>query len=222
MILHSKQLLIILVVLVVALIAWTLWSWLVVKDLEEPAYTVIENKDGYEIRAYESHILAQTTVTGTYNEAMNQGFRIIASYIFGGNTKNESIAMTAPVSENTMSKESVSESIAMTVPVSEVTNLEQNNEHLISFMMPAKYTLETLPTPDDKRVKLVEKPERIAAVLTFGGYGSEKTFASKKELLLTKLKAGGIEAIGPAEVARFNPPFSSPFLLRNEIIIPIK
>ena len=96
------------------LVIWTLGSYLVVRNLEEPSYTVIEKRNGYEIRQYQPYIIAETEVTGSYDEATNAGFRIIADYIFGNNTAKESIAMTTPVLEQT------SEKIAMTTPIGDV------------------------------------------------------------------------------------------------------
>lgn len=216
---QSKYIYLIIILLVVV-VAWFLWSWLSVKDIEEPAYTVLEEKEGYEIREYAPYIIAETQVTGSYNEAMNQGFRIIANYIFGDNTKQEPIAMTVPVSES--EAESVSESIAMTTPVTEISNEENPEEHLISFTMPSKYTLETLPLPNDDRVLIKQIPKRITAVSRFSWYNSEKRFDQKKRELLNLLESDGISVTGAPEVARYNPPFTVPFLLRSEIIIPIE
>ncbi len=125
---------------------WSLWGYFSSR-VENTQYSVLESKTGYEVRLYPEHIVAQTTVKGSYKEALNKGLSIVAGYIFGGNTKRESIAMTAPVVE----KKSASESIAMTAPV--MANIE-GESHTIAFGMPKSYTLETLPTPDDPRVKI--------------------------------------------------------------------
>jgi hypothetical protein len=107
----------------------------------------------YEIRNYPSHIEAQTTVQGNFDDSINSGFTIVAGYIFGGNTKKESIAMTAPVKEQKVD----SEKIAMTAPVTVDT---EGESRIVSFVMPKKYSLETLPEPTDSRVKLVEVPAK--------------------------------------------------------------
>lgn len=203
---------------VLAMVIWVVGSYLVVWSIEEPAFTVLEKKDGYEIREYAAYVIAKTTVTGNYDEATNQGFRIIADYIFGNNTKKENIAMTAPVLES--SAEAISEKIAMTVPVLETVS--SNNERTIAFVLPSKYTLETLPTPNNNAVTFTEVPARKVAALTFTWYATERRMEDKKELLQSYLKRDSLTASGGIETARYNPPLSMPLTLRNEILIPIE
>jgi hypothetical protein len=202
--------------IVIGLSLWVLGSYLVVRNIEEPVYTVLEKKDGYEIREYAPYILAQTTVTGNYDEATNKGFRIIADYIFGNNTKKESIAMTTPVLE----KEASAEKIAMTVPVLETES--ESNERTIAFVLPSKYTLEMLPTPTNSAVVFVEVPSRKVAALTFTWYATESRMQAKKELLKNLLERDAIIMSGKVETARYNPPLTMPLMLRNEILIPIQ
>lgn len=98
-----------------------------VRNIEEPTYTVVEKRDGYEIRDYSAYIVAEVEVTGSRNEGLNQGFRLLADYIFGNNTKSTPIAMTAPVAE------SVSEPVAMTAPVMEQGSGDMRR---VTFSMP--------------------------------------------------------------------------------------
>jgi uncharacterized membrane protein len=197
-------------------IVWTIGSYLVVRTIEEPAYVVLEKKDGYEIREYAPYILAKTTVTGNYDEATNKGFRIIADYIFGNNTKKESIAMTTPVLERDASYEK----IAMTTPVLEKTG--ENNERTIAFVLPSKYTLATLPTPNNNAVTFTEVPARRVAALRFTWYATERRMETKKALLQEYLKRDNQTAVGEVETARYNPPLSMPLILRNEVLIPVE
>jgi SOUL heme-binding protein len=201
---------------VAGVLLWAIGSYLVVRTIEEPQYTVLEKRDGYEIREYAPYILAKTTVTGSYDEATSKGFRIIADYIFGNNVKKESIAMTTPVLES----KDVSEKIAMTTPVLETAS--ENNERTIAFVLPSKYTLETLPTPSNSAVTLTEVPTRKVAALTFTWYASANRMETKKTLLKSYLKRDAITVAGEAETARYNPPLSMPLILRNEILIPIE
>ncbi len=203
---------------VLALVIWVIGSYLVVRTIEEPAYTVLEKKDGYEIREYAPYIMAKTTVTGNYDEATNKGFRIIADYIFGNNTKKESIAMTTPVLES--KAEASSEKIAMTTPVLETAG--ENNERTIAFVLPSKYTLETLPTPNNNAVTFTEVPARKVAALTFTWYATESRMEAKKALLQSYLKRDNITTAGEPETARYNPPLSMPLMLRNEVLIPVE
>jgi hypothetical protein len=127
-------------------------SLLVVKSamaIEKAKYTVLEKEDGFEIRQYAPQILAETFVEGDLENAGNEGFRRLYAYISGENTKKQSISMTAPVSQETGSKK-----IAMTVPVKQE---KKDNRWRITFLMPAEYTLETLPEPNDTRVRLTER-----------------------------------------------------------------
>jgi uncharacterized membrane protein len=192
---------------------WTLGSYLVIWSLEEPSYTVLENRDGYEIRQYDPYIVAETEITGTYSQALNSGFGRIANYIFGNNTSKTSIAMTTPVLETT------SEKIAMTVPVA--TTVGESQTRNVSFVLPSKYTLETLPTPNNPQVTLREAPARTVAALRFTWYATESRIESKKALLEQRIATDGYIISGVVQVAQYNPPLSMPLTRRNEILIPI-
>lgn len=221
---------IILIIIGIVLVGWFLYSWLPVRNIEEPKYTTVSEASGYEIREYASYIVAETTVSGAENrdEAASKGFPIIAGYIFGDNTKKDKIAMTVPVN----TEESTSEKIAMTVPV----NIEKiamtvpvNTEkeagsgaYKISFVMPSKYTLETLPEPNDKRVELRKVPARKVAVRRFGWTTSESAFKKQEAELLEALGRDGVETVGTVNVARYNTPWTIPFMLRSEVQIEVK
>lgn len=195
------------------LLIWTIGSYLVIRNLEEPSYAVLENKTGYEIRQYDSYIVAETEVSGTYGEALNQGFGVIADYIFGNNKSNTSIAMTAPVLE------SESEKIAMTVPV--INTVVGDETRSVSFVLPSKYTLETLPIPNNEKVRLREVPGRKVAALRFTWYATASRVEIKKAELQNLLKQDGLTEAGAIQVAQYNPPLSMPLTRRNEILIPI-
>ncbi len=204
--------------IIIGLIVWTVGSYLVVWSIEEPAYTVLEVREGYEIREYAPYIMAATTVTGSYDQATNQGFRIIADYIFGNNTKRESIAMTTPVLESP--QPDLSEKIAMTVPVLETTS--GNATRTIAFVLPSKYTIATLPKPNNSAVILTEVPARTVAALRYTWYPTETRTAAKKDLLINYLVRDQKIIAGLIETARYNPPITMPLTLRNEILIPIE
>lgn len=199
---------------VVLLGLWVLGSYLAVRNLEEPSFAVIEEHDGYEIRQYDSYIVAQTAVAGSFDVALKAGFRNIADYIFGNNTTKTSIAMTAPILEQK------SEKIAMTVPV--IASDPTAAERTVAFVLPSKYTLETLPVPNNEAVKLREVPAYKAAVSRFTGYATEKRIATKKETLVATLTEAGVTMLDTPQVAQYNPPLSFPFTRRNEIIVVIE
>jgi len=198
---------------IVLLVIWSIWGYFSSK-VEQAEYSVIKKAKGYEIRNYPSHLSAQTIVEGSYEEAMNMGFRIIARYIFGGNAKKESIAMTAPVKEEKL----VSTKIAMTAPVTFNT---EGNSRLVSFVMPKSYSLDTLPVPNDSRVKLVKVPSKKMAVLHFSWLRNSNRISRMEKKLLLALLRDKIEMIGSPLYAGYNAPWTPPWMTRNEIMIEI-
>ncbi len=204
----------IVLILVVLLVLWSLWGYFSSR-VEQAPYSVLSKADGYEVRVYAPHIEAQTTVTGTYREAINKGFSIIAGYIFGGNTKKESIAMTALVREQAQA----SQKIAMTAPVIASTRGE---ERIVAFVMPSTYTLDTLPTPSDSRVRLVEIPEKKIAALRFSWARSADRIQVMESRLLGALSRDHVEVIGAPSYAGYNAPWTPPWMTRNEILVEIQ
>jgi hypothetical protein len=188
---------------------------------EEPKYTVLEKSNAFELRSYVPRVVAETFVTGSLDEASSIGFRRIADYIFGNNTSrngaNEKISMTAPV---TMAPkiEPIAESqkISMTVPV---TMQQITGQWRMYFVMPSQYTLSTLPKPNNAMVTLRELPQSRIAVIRFSGLAGEEKTAEKAAELLVWLKSKEITPIGEPELARYNPPWTLPFLRRNEVMV---
>ena len=209
-----KTPLIIWIVLIVIIIVWIAGSLYAIQSLEEPQYSVIEKNSEYEIRQYDSYIVAEVEVSGSQNEALNNGFRLLAWYIFGGNTWSNSIAMTAPVSEI----KTESTQIAMTVPVSETVN---GDKRIVQFSMPSTYTLATLPQPNDDKVQLKTIDWYTAAVLNYTWYATEKQVEQKKAELQALLTQNNREILWEMISAQYNPPLSFPFVRRNEIIAKI-
>lgn len=198
---------------------------------ESLAY-MVERKDGdIEIRKYTDHIMAHVDVDASFDDAMGIGFRILANYIFGGNKKRSSIDMTTSVSGERVE----SERISMTTPVTEeslkesenikmttpVTEEKTGNIHRISFVMPAKYNLDTLPEPDDKRIKIEEVKEQKMAALKFNGRVKEKLASEEIEELNQWLSKEGINPKSNFIVAQYNHPAVPGFLRRNEILVEI-
>lgn len=206
--------------ILLALGLWALGSYLAIRSLEKPSYTVVEKRDGYEIRQYDAYIVAEATVESTdYNRNLNQGFSLVADYIFGNNTSREKISMTTPVLENA-TPPNTNEKIAMTVPVLEESS--GDTSRTISFVLPSKYSLESLPTPNNDRVTLREVSSFKAAALSFSWYGTPERVATKKTQLLSVLEKDGLLLVGEMQAAFYNPPLSMPLVLRNEIIAPIE
>jgi hypothetical protein len=177
--------------------------------VSEPKFVVESKADHYEIRLYESSLVAETVVDADFDQAGNRAFRILADYIFGNNTSKTKIEMTAPVSQ-----QPASEKIAMTAPVNQSKDARGQ---LVQFTMPEGYTLETLPTPNDSRVHLRMIPARAVAVFSYSGSWSQANYRSKLEKFKAELSKDNIKTVGEPIFARFNSPFQLWFLKRNEI-----
>jgi hypothetical protein len=201
---------VLLIVLAVLFVAWCLFGIFAVRGIESPEYTVVKKENGYEIRDYAPMILATAQAEGTLEEATNKGFRLVADYIFGNNTAQTPIAMTVPVSA------AESEPIAMTAPV--IADGEAaEGVYKISFVMPSKYTMQTIPQPNNSAVTLLEVPARRMAVLQFSWFAPEARVNAKKALLLEALEADALETVGMPTAAFYNPPLTPPFMRRNEV-----
>lgn len=180
---------------------------------EEAPYTLVEKDNTFEIRNYAPHILAETVVEGTLEEAGSIAFSRLFRYISGDNKSRDKVAMTAPVSQ-----QPTGEKIKMTAPVGQQA-VPQG--WVVSFMMPATYTLETLPKPEDPQVTLRQVPSRRMAAVRYSGFWSEKAYLQNKVELESWIVQKGLTIVGDPVWARYNPPFTPWFLRRNEILIPV-
>ena len=189
--------------------------------IEEPSYTVLSQVEDFELRRYNEQLVAQTWVSGDQDTASRQGFKILADYIFGNNTapsgESSKISMTAPV---TMQSDNLngqaSRKIAMTAPVS----MQQNNgKWRVQFTMPSQYTMQTLPKPNNPDVKIVQVPAQTYGVIKFSGLAGSKKVAKKTETLKSWMQTQKLVISGTPELARYNPPWTLPFMRRNEVMM---
>lgn len=160
--------------------------------LEEPTYEVLLSVGDVEFRRYEPYLLAEVTVEGEGRDS--RAFRILASYIFGDNDESEKMNMTAPV---------------------------ETRGPDYAFVMERKYSRESLPRPNDGRIRIVERKERVVAALTFSGRWSQRNIRRHERQLIEALRDMDVEMTGAPELARYNSPFAPWFLRRNEIIVPV-
>ena len=181
--------------------------------IEEAIYRVVKKDAKFEIRDYAPHILAETIVEGDLEQAGNKAFSRLFRYISGDNRSRDKVAMTAPVSQEPMG-----EKIKMTAPVGQQRVQER---WAVSFMMPASYTLETLPEPEDPQVTLRQVPARRMAAVRYSGFWSEKNYLRYKKELESWIQERGLIILGDPVWARYNPPFTPWFLRRNEILLPV-
>ena len=182
-------------------------------SIESPKYKVLRDDGNIELRKYAPYITASVEITSdSHGTAASAGFRYLADYIFGNNTLTTKIAMTTPV----ISKESAtSETIAMTAPVSTLKSGDKT--YNISFTMPSKYTLETLPKPNNREVVITSTPAHKSLVIRFSGNTSEDKIEKMTEKLKSWAKLNKIKLTGEATVSRYNPPWTPGLFRRNEI-----
>lgn len=190
------------------------------ESVAEPVWTPVQTVQDIEVRRYAPVVRAVTVVEGTsWDGAMNEGFRRLAGYIFGGNTTRASIAMTAPVSAQPVPSQPTSQKIAMTAPVT--ASPGPDGAIRVTFTMPAGETLSSLPEPNDPRVVLEAMPERLVAVRRFSGFAGEAKMRRERAALLDGLAALGLKATAEPELARYDAPWTLPFLRRNEITVDV-
>lgn len=174
--------------------------WTLGGKVETPRYSVLADSGDFEVRLYEPMVLAETLVDGTMEQSGTAGFRRIGGYIFGGNQRGESISMTAPVAMQ---------------PV-------DAGRWRVTFMMPSRLKLDTLPAPKDQNVRLTPMPQARMAAVTFTGTWSPESLATRVQALEKAVRAAGLEPDGAPIFARYDPPWTPPFLRRNEILVPLR
>lgn len=186
--------------------------------IEEPKFTLLEKEQSFELRQYEPKLIAEVLVDGDMNEASSKGFKLIADFIFGNNTaqsgKSEKISMTAPVAVKASA-----EKISMTAPV----GLQQSNKGWrVYFVMPSQYTLQTLPKPNNPQVSIKLIPAQKFAVVRFSGLVGEEKMTMKQTELNQWIERKKFKALSNPEFARYNPPWTLPFLRRNELMVEVE
>ncbi len=196
--------------------------------IEEPKFETVQREAKFEVRQYAPLIVAETWVEGDMDAASGKGFRLIADYIFGNNKAPKSaesakVAMTAPV---TLEQQNTSTKVAMTAPVavqpeSGPQGMMGVQRWRVHFVMPSQFTMATLPTPNNSAVALREVPTRRVAVATYSGFNTESRIQEETQALLAWMQARNWVAAGPAQLARYNPPWTLPLWRRNEIHIEI-
>lgn len=166
--------------------------------IESPKYTLIKSYDSFELRQYDSMILAQTVMkNNSYETSSSKGFRTVANYIFGGNDENKKIAMTSPVI------------------------MDMGDETKMSFVMPKEHSITSLPEPNSDQVEILSVSPKKYAVLTFPGYADNKKITKYSNRLLTSVKAEGLETIGNIQFMGYNAPWQV-IGRKNEVAIEVK
>lgn len=166
---------------------------------EKQKYRLVLKDNDLEIRYYPSATFA-TIYSGatSYKDLASGGFRKLAGFIFGKNEQNESISMTAPV-RMSMSEKGSS----------------------MSFVMPEKYTENSLPIPKDKNIQIQKSKAEYVAVISFGGYASDEKITANRLKLEKILEQRNIKTNGDFSYLGYNAPYQI-IGRTNEITIPIE
>ncbi len=168
--------------------------------IEEPNYKILKSADTYEIRHYDPYIVAEVDINASAREAGNRAFSILAGYIFGKNADQKKMKMTAPVSTEDL----------------------PGGGYTYAFVMEGKYSMDTLPAPNDPRIRLVQKSPQVVAVHRYSGLWTEGNYARNIEKLRQALAADNIVVTGEPMLARYNSPFTPWFARRNEVLIEVE
>ena len=193
----------------VGLATLTYASVVILSDYETARYVVEQRSGHFELRNYAPRILAYVEVEGDRETAENRGFRLLANYIFGSNAGANKLAMTTPVTV-------APEKVAMTTPVT--LQSESAGTWTVTFLMPADYTLENLPKPNNDRVRFSEQPSARWVAARFSGYMTDAKIERWQRDLQAWATSNGMRLKGEPMLAYYDPPWNPPFVRRNEIL----
>ena len=173
--------------------------------LEEPSYSIVKSNENYEIRKYKDRLAVEVEF-----KSEDSGFQYLFNYISGENTTSEKVSMTVPVTQ--------SAKIDMTAPV---TQSNKDGKMLMQFFLPSKFTIDTAPTPTNKRVKLVIIEGGYYAIKRYSGRTSDTNYKKHLEKLKENLTSDNIETLDDGIKAIFDGPFTLPIMRRNEVMMKI-
>ncbi len=181
---------------------------------EEPGYTVVKRYQEFELRQYDAYLVAETIVAGDFTDVGGEAFSRLFSYISEGDRPQGKIAMTTPV---------IQQPLPAVIEQSAVNDASPgaDNRYRFAFVMPAGYTLDDLPRPENAEVRIEDVPARLMAVRRYSGTWSEERYRSNEQQLLAAVQAAGLKTLGAPIFARYNAPFSLWFLRRNEVLIEV-
>ena len=180
----------------------------IMSNVEVPAYKILKKEQNIEIRQYPPLIIAEVKTAGSRQASISDGFRILADFIFGNNEGEKRLSINGPITQQEGIK------IAMTAPVQQE---KTDAEWAISFIMPSKFSIDTIPNPINDRIKIIQIPSKRYAVVTFSGRSTEENLTTHTNELEKYIYGSNYSKAGNAKYAFYNPPWTLPFLRRNEI-----
>ena len=183
----------------VILISGIVFSGFMMSRVEQAKYTIEQSDGNFEVRDYAPALVAEVDVRNERGQALSEGFRSIADYIFGNNLTNQKVAMTAPVTQ-------------------------QGHADLwrVRFVMPSNASLENLPKPINASVKIMKLAAKRFAVVRFSGTANSQALQDNLAKLLAWVRLHHFKALGKPVYAFYNPPWTLPLLRRNEVMLEIE
>ncbi len=162
----------------------------------ESAPNKVVRADGkFEVRDYPALTVVETTMTSSGNAA-DGSFNRLFGFITGRNEAKQKIAMTTPVFMS-----------------------GNDSNRTMAFVMPAKMNTGQAPKPAEASVTVRELPAGRFAVLRFSGGRNEKHEVEALAQLRTWMAAEGLSGSSPPVFGYFDPPWTPPFLRRNEVML---
>lgn len=188
-------------ILIISLVALLLivqgFVWKSTNEIESLKYEVVKSYSDFEIRKYEASNFCMVDLPGqSYSGSSSSGFRILANYIFGGNERQQQIAMTSPVA----------------------MNMDKSVEMM--FMVPSEYELDELPKPNNNAVQFHTEPEKVVAVRRFGGWASDEVIQEEVARLKQSLEEQNIRFKNRVTYFGYNPPYQL-VNRRNEVVLEV-
>ena len=194
----------------------------IMSNVEKPDYTVVKQEENFEVRKYPPVLAAEVTVQGAREDAIGDGFKLLADFIFGNNTKKTEIAMTAPVEQQNQQEATTSENIAMTAPVEQEAADGSKGSWTVRFIMPSKYTKQTLPKPNNDKVKIKQIPAKKVAAIRFSGRNTDANLKKHEKQLAKYLEQQNLTPKSHPTYAFYNPPWILPPMRRNEVMVEVE
>ena len=204
----KKKIFVAILLIVVVLVFGAAMIGPIMSNVEVPAYKILKKEQNIEIRQYPPLIIAEVKTAGSRQASIGDGFRILADFIFGNNEGEKQLSMNGPITQQEGIK------IAMTAPVQQE---KTDTEWAISFIMPSKFSIDTIPNPINDRIKIIQIPSKRYAVITFSGRSTEANLTKHTNELEIYMNGSSYSKVGNAKYAFYNPPWTLPFLRRNEV-----
>ena len=170
-----------------------------VRTFEAPDYEVLEKDGRFEVRRYDDLAVVRSSSSAGPVRDGGEAFVRLFEYLSGANERDKKVAMTVPVLV-----EDSSDSMEMT------------------FVLPGRYTADTAPAPDAGEVETATVEGGRIATVRFAGRLSDRNVAKRTEELQEWLGERGLTAVGAPLSAGYDPPFTLPFLRRNEVWIRVQ